>query len=143
MVSSLQPPPKPIVGADLAGRLSTTAPCHQSPSGSCVGMGRGCWGQWGRQEGRRCARGWGLGWGGSFRHSQARGGHGNPALFSAPKFVSAEQTLLGFTQENSFSFCACLKTQGMHNAMTKYGPSSTSAVGVKTFRRLLLQLRWK
>lgn len=28
--SSLQPPRKPIVGADLGGRLGSAAPCHQS-----------------------------------------------------------------------------------------------------------------
>lgn len=30
--------------------------------------------------------------------------------FSTPKTLSAEQTLLGFTGEDSFSFCMCLKT---------------------------------
>lgn len=81
--SPLQPPPKPIIVADLAGWLSAAIPCHPSAVWGLRGDKMGVLGTMAWAGGMRMCQGMGR-LGLSF-HSRARGGHGNPALFSAPK----------------------------------------------------------
>lgn len=63
VASSIQPPPNPIVGADLAGRLAAAALCHQSAGWGLRGDGTGVLGTMERAGGTQMCQGMGIGMG--------------------------------------------------------------------------------